>query len=97
MACSHVQKVEALIAPSQNTKDVISSWLQENGLSATTTSPAGDWITISVPVSQANSLFAANFTTFAHQDSDKQFIRTLSYSLPKSLQGHVDLVHPTVM
>ncbi|PIL24838.1 hypothetical protein GSI_12724 [Ganoderma sinense ZZ0214-1] len=95
----HLSKaeVEALIAPSQDTKNAVSSWLQENGLNPTTTSPAGDWISISVPVSQANSLFAANFTTFVHQDSDKQFIRTLSYSLPKSLQGHVDLVHPTVI
>ncbi|KAI1790225.1 family S53 protease-like protein [Ganoderma leucocontextum] len=95
----HLSKAEAeaLVAPSQVTKDAVSSWLQENGLNATTISPAGDWISINVPVSQANSLFDADFTTFAHQESDKRFIRTLSYSLPESLQGHVDLVHPTVI
>ncbi|KAM5534523.1 hypothetical protein V8D89_011855 [Ganoderma adspersum] len=94
----HLSKedVAALAAPSQATKDAVGSWLRDNGLNATTISPAGDWIAINVPVSKANTLFDANFSTFAHQDSDKQIIRTLSYALPKSLQGHVDLVHPTV-
>ncbi|KAI1796803.1 family S53 protease-like protein [Ganoderma leucocontextum] len=96
----HLSKadVEALVAPSQDTKDAVGSWLRDNGLNATTISPAGDWIAINVPVSQANTLFEANFSTFAHQDTpSKQFIRTLSYALPQSLQGHVDLVHPTVI
>ena len=86
----------ALAAPSQATKDAVGSWLRDNGLNATTISPAGDWIAINVPVSKANTLFDANFSTFAHQDSDTQIIRTLSYALPQNLQGHVDLVHPTV-
>ena len=85
-----------MAAPSQATKEAVGSWLRDNGLNATTISPAGDWIAISVPVDKANSLFNANFSTFKHQDSGKQVVRTLSYALPNSLQGHVDVVHPTV-
>ncbi|EJF64357.1 family S53 protease-like protein [Dichomitus squalens LYAD-421 SS1] len=94
----HLSKAEvnALVAPSSDTKNVVDSWLHANGFNVTTLSPAGDWISINVPVSKANALLGANFTTFAHRDSGRQFIRTLSYSLPESLRGHVDLVHPTV-
>ncbi|KAI0696063.1 family S53 protease-like protein [Cerioporus squamosus] len=90
------QEVENLVAPKSDTKDAVDTWLNANGLTATTLSPAGDWISIQVPVSKANQLFDANFTTFTSRDGGKDVIRTLSYSLPQVLQGHVDLVHPTV-
>ncbi|TFK81104.1 family S53 protease-like protein [Polyporus arcularius HHB13444] len=90
------QEVESLVAPKSDTKDAVDTWLKTNGLTATTLSPAGDWISIQVPVSKANELFDANFTTFTNQNTGKDVIRTLSYSLPEVLQGHVDLVHPTV-
>ncbi|EJF62034.1 subtilisin-like protein [Dichomitus squalens LYAD-421 SS1] len=94
----HLSKaeVEAFVAPSSVTKAAVNAWLQENGLNATSISPAGDWIGVDIAVSKANSLFDADFTTFAYQSSGKQVVRTLSYSLPEALQGHVDLVHPTI-
>ena len=69
---------------------------KENELNATTLSPAGDWIKVEVPVSKANTLFNAEFTTFKEQSSGNEVVRTLQYSLPEALQGHVDLVHPTI-
>ena len=89
-------QVERFVAPQPSTLDAVNSWLQENNLTSKNLSPAGDWISIQVPVSKANELFNTNFTVFSHSGTGAQTIRTLAYSLPESLQGHVDLVYPTV-
>ncbi|KAI0746593.1 family S53 protease-like protein [Daedaleopsis nitida] len=91
-----MEEVGSFVKPSSVTKDAVDAWLRTNGLDATAVSPAGDWIGINVPVSKANALFDADFTTFTHQDTGSQFIRTMSYSLPEALHGHVEVVHPTV-
>ncbi|KAI9057998.1 subtilisin-like protein [Trametes sanguinea] len=89
-------EVERFVAPQPATTEAVNAWLKENGLTAKPLSPAGDWLGIDVPVSKANSLFNTNFSVFQHADSGVETIRTLAYSLPKALQGHIDLVHPTV-
>ncbi|KAH9896701.1 subtilisin-like protein [Cubamyces lactineus] len=89
-------EVEQFIAPQAATVNAVNAWLKENGLTSKSLSPAGDWISIQVPVSKANDLFNTNFSVFRHTGSGAETIRTLSYSLPAPLQGHVDLVHPTV-
>ena len=81
--------------PSQASVDAVNAYLKANGLSSTTLSPAGDWIGFSVPVSKANEMFNAEFAVFNHKQTGAQTIRTLSYSIPSSLQEHLDFVHPT--
>ncbi len=49
-----------------------------------------------VPVSKANELFDADFSVYTHDETGTEAVRTLSYSIPAELQGHLDLVHPTV-
>ena len=85
------------MAPTSGTKQVVNVWLKANGLNATAISPSGDWIRVDVPVVKANELFDADFTVFTNDANGKQTIRTMSYSLPSELQGHVDLIHPTVV
>ena len=63
----------------------MNEWLTANGLTATTISPAGDWIAVSMPVSQASSLFDAEFSVFTHQETGQQSVRTLAYSIPAAL------------
>ncbi|KAI0713828.1 family S53 protease [Earliella scabrosa] len=94
----HLSKAEVqqLVAPRQESVDAVNAWLAENDISAKTMSGAGDWISFEVPVSKANVLFDANFSVFTHEDTGMEAIRTLSYSIPAELQGHLDLVHPTV-
>ena len=74
----------------------MNAWLSENGLEAVPISPAGDWLSISVPVSKANDLLDTEFAVFTHTESGHESIRTLAYSIPTDLVGHLDLVHPTV-
>ncbi|KAI0044866.1 family S53 protease [Auriscalpium vulgare] len=83
------------VAPTPESAAAVTSWLSENGLSATVLSPAGDWISIETTAAKANELFDAHFSKFVHA-SGKETVRTLSYSIPASLKSHLDLVHPTV-
>lgn len=43
----------------------MTSWLAANNLTATTSSPAGDWITVQIPISKANALLEADYQTFS--------------------------------
>ena len=88
-------QVNAFVAPKPETVEAVNAWLKENDIEATTVSPAGDWLSFSIPVSKANELLDADFTVFSHADTGKDVVRTLSYSIPTDLQGHLELVHPT--
>ncbi len=73
----------------------MTNWLNKNGITATNSSLAGDELTIHVPVEKANTLLAANFTTFIHEKTNTAMVRTLAYSLPANLADHVSFVYPT--
>ncbi|CCM03035.1 uncharacterized protein FIBRA_05152 [Fibroporia radiculosa] len=90
------EETEQFLAPTQESLMAVNEWLAENDINATTINSAGNWLAISVPVSQANDMFDADFSIFTYSGSKQQSIRTLSYSIPSNLKGHLDLVHPTV-
>jgi tripeptidyl-peptidase I len=83
------------VKPAQNSVDAVNTFLISNGIKATTLSPAGEWLGFSVPVNKANEMFDADFSVYKHISTGEESIRTLSYSIPSSLQGHLDVVHPT--
>ncbi|KAJ7902530.1 subtilisin-like protein [Mycena olivaceomarginata] len=91
-----VDEVAKFVRPTSVTISEVSEWLSEHGITAKNVSPAGDLLQITVSVSKANALLGAQFSTFTHSATGKSSIRTLSYSLPASLQSHVRFVHPTV-
>ncbi|KAF7375849.1 Peptidase S53 domain-containing protein [Mycena sanguinolenta] len=90
-----LRQVATFVKPTDATLSAVSAWLTENGISSTPVTPAGDIIEIAIPVSKANDLLSTEFSTFTHVDSGKTSIRTLAYSIPADLQGHIDNVHPT--
>ncbi|KAI0344586.1 family S53 protease [Trametopsis cervina] len=90
------EEVEDLIRPTQNTLDVVNAWLSENKITAAPLTSAGDWLGFSVTVQQANQMFDTEFSTFRHVASGDLSVRTMAYSIPSDLVGHVELVHPTI-
>ncbi|KAA1474770.1 family S53 protease [Dentipellis sp. KUC8613] len=94
----HLSKeaVEALVAPAPESVLSVKGWLTTHGVASETISPAGDWLGVNVTVAQANSLLDAEYTTFTNQATGQPTVRTLSYSIPAELKGHLDFVHPTV-
>lgn len=89
-------QVEEYVRPTDETTSIVNEFLQMNNVSAKTTSPAGDWLSFSISVVQANALFDANYSVFEHEATGSQITRTLSYSIPAELQGHLELVHPSI-
>ncbi|KZT71785.1 hypothetical protein DAEQUDRAFT_755611 [Daedalea quercina L-15889] len=90
------EKIEEYIAPTEESSSAVNAWLTENDLQSTSLSAAGDWISVQMPASTANNLFNADFSVFTHSSTGAQVVRTLAYSVPTDLAGHIDLVYPTV-
>ncbi|KAJ2985446.1 hypothetical protein NUW54_g10149 [Trametes sanguinea] len=91
------EEVEKFVAPSADSVAAVQAWLADNDIEAKTISPAKDWLSFSIPVSKANTLLNTEFSVFTHEETGKTSIRTLAYSIPADLRGHVDLVHPTII
>lgn len=87
-------KVEAFVRPTNETTAIVNAWLVSNGLNVTNASTAADWLAVSMTVDKASSLFDAEFSVFTYEASSQQLVRTLSYSLPAALSGHIEFVHP---
>ncbi|KAJ6592414.1 family S53 protease [Mycena capillaripes] len=90
------EEVAAFVKPTDETLAAVSEWLAEHNITAKPVTPAGDMLQISIPVSQASNLLAAEFSVFTHVETGKTSIRTLQYSIPVNLKGHIDFVHPTL-
>jgi tripeptidyl-peptidase-1 len=58
-------------------------------------SPAGDWLSLSVPIHKANRLLGCHYSVYQHQNEKVQIVRTPEWSLPEYLHDHVDLIEPT--
>ncbi|KAF9061050.1 family S53 protease-like protein [Rhodocollybia butyracea] len=89
------EEVKAFVQPSAQTVAAVSAWATANSITTTTISPNEEWVAITVPISQANELLDAEFTVFTHTSSNRQIVRTLSFSFPSELVGHVNTAHPT--
>jgi tripeptidyl-peptidase-1 len=50
---------------------------------------------LTTTVEHVNSLFGASYQTYSHLSTGTTLTRTLAYSLPKELVGHVDMVTPS--
>ncbi|KAJ7884568.1 hypothetical protein B0H14DRAFT_3432289 [Mycena olivaceomarginata] len=88
-------QVKSYVQPSTENIGAFNSFASANGLKPTIISPNGDWVSVTLPVSQANVIFAANFEKFTHDSLTQPITRTLSVSLPSELVGHVEVIHPT--
>lgn len=93
------EEVAELVAPHEDTLQLVRSWLTHHGvpLSSISTTHGGGWLTISdVPVSQANKLLGASYQLYRYAGTnDTAIIRTVSYSLPEVLHAHVQTIVPT--
>lgn len=90
-------EVAELVKPEAETSRLVDSWLSEHGISSDTVqySPAGDWLTLSVPVHKANRLLGCHYSVYEHRDDKVKIVRTPEWSLPEHLHDHVDLIEPT--
>lgn len=82
-------------SPSEEAVASVSSWLESQGLSPSSLSPSGDWITVQATVRQANRLLQAEFKRYEAEGLDGPVVRTLSYTIPDMVKDHIAAMHPT--
>ncbi|THV07777.1 subtilisin-like protein [Dendrothele bispora CBS 962.96] len=93
----HLSKteVDALVQPNEETVNAVSDWLSYHGIDESAISASREWVTITVPLHLAETLLDTKYHVYSHAGSDERVLRTLSYSLPAHLHGHIDVVAPT--
>ncbi|KAH9039448.1 subtilisin-like protein [Lactarius deliciosus] len=95
----HLSKedVEALVAPHPSSVNAVHKWLESHGIKkeACHRSPASDWITVRLPVAQAEKMLGTEFRTWKHTQDGDVLVRTTEYSLPAHLDEHIELIQPT--
>ena len=96
----HLSKdqVAGLVAPHPDSLELVGSWLEHHEVpsSAVSITHGGGWLTIkNVPLTKADTLLGASYQTYRHIETNETVIRTVGYSLPTTLHGHVQTVAPT--
>ena len=92
------EELAELVAPHPDTLELVSSWLEHNGVSpsSVSTTHGGGWLTVTdVPVAQANVLLGATYELYYHAGRNDTILRTVGYSLPVVLHTHVQTIVPT--
>ncbi|KAF8464342.1 subtilisin-like protein [Russula ochroleuca] len=93
------EEVEELVAPHPSSLDAVREWLASHGIrsEARHQSLAGDWVTVYVPVAQAEEMLGTEFSVWKHDKDGDVLVRTTEYSLPALLDQHVELIQPTTI
>ncbi|TFY60356.1 hypothetical protein EVG20_g7447 [Dentipellis fragilis] len=89
-----LEEVQKFTTPASATLDAITSFLSAHNLTQTRLSNGKNWLNVNMTAGDANMLFGANYSVFTHQETGEKVIRTLEYSIPQELEGHVQVVHP---
>nr|QFF92610.1 sedolisin isoform 2 [Botrytis fabae] len=88
--------INSMIAPKTQSRDLVLQWLSTAGLAnQTSVSARGDSVIVDASISQIEELLQAEYNAYVHTGLYEGAIRTLEYSLPDALKGHVDIVQPT--
>jgi tripeptidyl-peptidase-1 len=87
------EEVFELLKPRKETSDAVISWLQDSNI--TSIKDDSDWIMFSTNVKTANKLLETQFQWYLDEASNTEVLRTMEYSIPKTLESHINFVQPT--
>lgn len=93
-------EAEELVGPHEDTVNAVHEWLEGHGINSATDvsrNSAGDWISVRLPLERVEKMLEAEYKLYRHSETGEGIVRTLSYSLPRDLHDHIDLVQPTTM
>lgn len=92
-----VEEVQALVAPHPDTVELVDSWLTHHDIDPSSAHRSGgnEWVMLRVSVAQAERMLGTKYNVYRHSKTSEYVVRTLGYSLPNILHGHVDVIAPT--
>ncbi|KAJ6460107.1 tripeptidyl peptidase A [Mycena vitilis] len=93
------EEIEELVAPHPESVSAVTEWLSSHGIHEDDIghSPAGDWLTIKVPVKLVEKMLDTRYHVWKDTSSGDHIVRTTGYSVPKYLFEHVELIQPTTL
>ena len=86
------EEVRSYTAPSAKAVADVTAWIGEYDVKHQVDN---DWMSISTTVGTANELLNTTFAWYEYEAGGGPKLRTLEYSVPDEVAGHVDLVQPT--
>lgn len=86
-----------MVAPHPETVSLVDSWLVAHGIDPASThrENGGSSITVKVSVEQASRMLNASYGVYHHGKTSDRVVRSMSYSLPRILLDHINVVSPT--
>lgn len=97
-----LDQVKDTFAPSQDTRDTVTEWLQSSGIAKhrlDLTSGSGGWITFDATVSELETLLQTQYHSWTHPQANNGASHPAvadSYSLPTHIRPHIDFITPTL-
>ncbi|GAB1312553.1 hypothetical protein MFIFM68171_02763 [Madurella fahalii] len=94
------KELDQLIRPDEESRQAVLAWLNANvaldsaGLSS---SPAGDWMYLSLPVHVLEKLLRTKYFVFRHIEDGTTITRSVKWFLPNHIAGHIDIIEPTTV
>jgi tripeptidyl-peptidase-1 len=89
------EEIHAIVAPADETVELVNAWLAEHDITNALYSPGKDWISIVVTIEKAEQLLQTKYSVFEHSRDGTTISRTAEWSLPLHLHEHIDVVQPT--
>lgn len=88
-------ELKSFLRPSPDVSEALLGWLDAEKVPWKDVKDDGDWIHFTIPVGQAEEMLSTKFYNYRHRQSGVNIIRTLQYSVPKSISDHVHMIQPT--
>jgi len=88
-------ELKRMLQPSSAASEAVFGWLESQGVPSADIEDDGDWINFYVPTVEAERILNTNFHYYSNCKSEKQTIRTLHYSVPRSLHQYIQMIQPT--
>ncbi|KAF2727977.1 hypothetical protein EJ04DRAFT_122946, partial [Polyplosphaeria fusca] len=87
-------EMKRMLLPSHETVAVVREWLENGGVEDV--QEDADWLSFRTTVGVANDLLSTEFAWYYSEHLSSKRLRTLEYSLPDDVSGHVNTIQPTV-
>lgn len=88
-------ELKDIIKPRAESSAAVLGWLEQSGIEARDIHNDGEWINFYAPVKRAEEMMGANFKTYQNKvRRGVKKVRALSYSVPKEIRSHIDMIHP---
>ncbi|KAF2030683.1 subtilisin-like protein [Setomelanomma holmii] len=88
-------ELKDLIKPRAESSDAVLSWLEASGIESRDITNNGEWINFNAPIKRAEEMMGTKFKSYQSQvRRGVTKVRSLSYSVPKEVRSHIDMIHP---